>query len=200
MIYLSRFRLVLSFFALVLAVPVFAHADNLVLNGNFQSGFSNWTINAAADDPWAVITSGALRYASDGCTGQQCITGSPSEQSYLFQDLATVAGDTYTLSFEFGTSGNPMELQVLFGGAVVEDLLNIGVSALTTYTIPGLTATSSNTELRFLGRQDPGFNQLTDITVSTSAGPSPIPEPETIGMVGTGILGLLGVAKRKLLS
>jgi len=118
-----------------------------------------------------------------------------AQQAYLYQDLTTVAGDTYTLSFEFAGDGNAMELQAWFGGTLAEDLVNIGDTGLEEYVIPDLVATSTTTELEFLGRQDPGYDELTDVSVTT--GSSVTPEPGTLGLLGTGVLGLLGFARRK---
>jgi hypothetical protein len=113
-----------------------------------------------------------------------------SSQSYLYQDIATVAGNTYSLTFDFGTNGagNPMELRAYFGGTLAADLLNVAPLPTSTYTINGLVATGNSTRLEFLGRQDPGFDYLDNISVIESGAPSAVPEPATLGMVGTGVM------------
>jgi hypothetical protein len=192
----SKVAVVLCLAALISVAPVLAHADQLVTNGSFTSGSTGWTFNPSSSFPWT-FTGGS---ASTGCVGPQCIVGPMSGQAYLYQDLTTVAGDTYTLSFQYSpANGTPTELLVLFGGTTATDLVNIANTSLALYTITGLTATSSDTRLEFLGRQDPSFNELTSVSVSTTGtGPTPtVPEPGTLALVGGGIISLAGAAKRK---
>jgi hypothetical protein len=181
--------------------PICAHADELVTNGNFVTG-AGWTTNPDANHPWNFDTGTSVPstgpdYAQTGCVGPQCITGTPDQQASLFQDLTTVVGDTYTLTFEFGSPGNPMELEVLFGSTVADDLVNIGNTALTSYTVTGLVATSTVTELEFLGRQDPGYDALTDVSVVTSGVSSVTPEPDSLVLLGTGVLGMCSVVRKR---
>ena len=185
--------------SLLFLAPTSAHAD-LVTNGNFAAGSAGWTYNPSSSFPWAFENNGTYSFASTGCVGPQCITGTTAQQAYLFQNLTTVAGDTYTLSFAYTpAAGTPTELLVLFGGTSADDLVNVAFTgSLVTYTVSGLVASSSSTELEFLGRQDPSFDQLTDVSVNLGSGiPAPTPEPGTMGMVGTGLLSLFGVARRR---
>jgi MYXO-CTERM domain-containing protein len=172
-----------------------AHAVNIVLNGGFETGdFTNWSVNLSSVFPWEVDTSGqgfgnvpfdGTYFASTGCVGLHCITGTPPQQASLSQDLSTTVGDAYTLDFWFGTAyGNPMEVQALFGGAVVEDLPNIGVTPYTEYTVSGLVATSTTTQLEFLGRQDLGFNELDDVSVTDNGPTAPEPAAWLLGLGG----------------
>lgn len=192
-----KYFLAVCTLALVSLTPTLAHATNIVANGDFALGSTDWTYNSSTSYPWSFANNGTNTYASTGCVGQPCITGTPSEQAFLYQDLATTLGDSYTLSFDFqGGAGTPQELQALFGGAVVEDILNIPGTTLVTYTVSGLVATSTTTEVEFLGRQDPAYDALTNVSVVDDS-PSAVPEPGTIAMVGTGLLSLFGVARRR---
>lgn len=187
--------------ALAYLSPTLAHA-NLVNNGDFSSGSTDWTYNSSSDHPWSFGSNGSYHYASTGCVGAQCITGSTSQQAYLYQDLSTNVGDSYTLSFAFSpNNGTPNELVSLFGNTTADDLVNTANtgSMLVTYTISGLVATSTTTELEFLGRQDPGYDLLTYVSVTDNGSgvPSPTPEPGTMMMVGTGLFSLAGVARRR---
>jgi MYXO-CTERM domain-containing protein len=202
---MQKFSLTFAAAALLAAAGTQAHAANIVLNGGFETGdFTDWTVgNASGDDPWRVATAGFVGndpfdgtyFASTGCVGSTCITGAPSQQASLSQNLATTVGDTYTLDFWFGSAGNPMELQALFGGTVVEDLLNIGRTPYTEYTISGLVATSPTTQLEFLGRQDPAWDELDDVSVTdtTVAG---APEPASWMLGFGGVLALAGLRRR----
>ena len=183
-----------------LLAPSALHATNLVSNGNF-SGTASWsTTQTNGDDPWTW----GLGYASAGCVGANCITGTVGQISDLNQDLTTNVGDSYTLSFEFyPNDGTPNELKVLFGSTVADALVNTAnTGSYVTYTVSGLIASSTSTELRFLGRQDPGFDRLTDVSVVDGGGPvgPAVPEPNGLYLLGTGLAALGGLARRKVLA
>jgi hypothetical protein len=169
--------------AFTVVAPPFAHA-NLVTNGDFSAGDAGWTTN------WNINAD----TASTQCVGSGCITGGITSGSYLYQDISTTPGTAYTLSFDFEAfGGNPMELQVLFGNTVAADFLNAGSIAPTTFTFSNLVANSGTTRLLFLGRNDPGVNLLNNVDVEGSA----VPEPGTLALVGTAVLGLAGMARRR---
>ena len=213
-------RIALSFVALLPALP--ALAGNIVLNPGFETGdLTDWVVNTNADLPWIVqaspgrsdkIAFDGTFYANTGCVGPQCITndvgsGSPVG-AWLYQDLATPMGTTYTLSFEFSSEGPPMELLVLWNGSEVEDLVDlpnpVPDTQYTLYTVSGLTVTSGTTRLEFIGRQDPGYDALDNVCVSSTTDcgvPSSVPEPATSFLFGGGFsgLGLLAIGRRFLL-
>lgn len=188
-----------------------ARAANIVANPGFESGdFTSWVTNTTIEDPWTVYGGSDAfdgnYYTSTGCVGSACIAQDPSaDGAWLYQNLTTVIGDTYTLSFEFYSDGNPMELQVLWNGNAtpVLDLLNIGITPYTLYSVTGLMATSTTTQIEFLGQQNPGFDGLDDVCVDVSGGVCPTsqgtPEPASLLMAAGGLagLGLLGFRKSK---
>jgi hypothetical protein len=188
-----NFKRSLPALAVVASCAATASAASLVVNGDFQTGtFSGWTVNQTTNNPWRIASSGSNFYASDGCIGSPCITGPMPGQSYLYQDLSTVAGTSYTLNFDYSPGpGTPTELDVLFGSTVATDLLNVPNSTVT-YSFT-LLATGSTTRLEFLGRQDPSFDFLDNISVTSG-----VPEPSTFVLVGSSMLGLAGVIKRRL--
>ncbi len=209
---MSRFKL--TFVALLVAVGgTQARAANIVLNGNFATGdFTDWTANGSSSAPWEVDAAGGhgnnpypgdTFFASTGCVGAQCITGTSSQQASLSQVLSDVVATSYTLTFEFGTGANsmPNELNVMWDGSSVLDLGPSGtlgqIANYTLYQVTGLTGSGSDT-LTFLGRQDPGWDELDDISVSASSS-STTPEPATILLVG-GVLPVFALLRRRLLS
>jgi PEP-CTERM motif len=201
-----RLNLCLSFFALALVASctATASASDLVVNGNFQTGdFTGWQHNTSGvtNHPWIVQENGSNFYASTGCVGIECIEGNSTQEAWLSQVLATVAGETYTLTFDYSQvepnaeGGTPNELVVDFGSDQVADLVNLTNTNIITYSYT-VTATTSATELQFLGRQDPSYDYLDNVSVTQQS--TVTPEPESLALFGTGIFALLGVARRKL--
>ena len=209
---LSLPALVLSIVPVAFSVPA-ALGANIVLNPGFETGdLTDWTVNLNSDLPWNVQPGGdggsngngpfaGTYYASTGCVGAPCITndigaGSPVG-SWLYQDLSTSIGTTYTLSFEFSSAGTPMELQVLWGGTLEADLTGLSGGPYTLYTVGNLTASSTTTRLEFIGRQDPGYDALDSVCVSSSTDcgvASAVPEPFSFALTGFG-LAALGLAR-----
>lgn len=180
----------------MLCASPLAHANSIVLNGGFSQGSTGWTYNPSSDSPWSFSNNGSYSYASPGCTGANCIAPDSNPHSaFLYQDLATTPGASYTLSFAYADAGIPSELKVLFGKNVAADLSNNGPTGLTVYTVSGLVTTSAVTQLEFLARDDASFNQLTSVSVTRT--PTETPEPSSLALVGTGGLALYLVNRRK---
>jgi hypothetical protein len=179
-----------------------AHAGtNIVQNPGFETGsLAPWVSNGAANHPWGIgpvetaVHSGSYN-AQTGCVGPQCTDETNlATAAYLYQDLATTAGDTYSLSFYFGGAGANDELKVLFGSGVVLDLVNSDIvsnngTVETLYTVNNLMATSSTTRLMFLGRQDPGYDGLDDVSVMAAGGGVPEPATWALMLIGVGAAG-----------
>jgi hypothetical protein len=164
---------------------------NLVSNPDFATGQLNpWINNNQVEYGW---TATPEHTATNGCIGNACVDETHlATASYLYQNLATNAGDSYHLSFDFGSGeGTPSELKVVWGGNVVLDLVD-APAAMTRYSVSNLFASSNATQLMFLARQDPGFLALTSVNVDCA---SVAPEPASIGLICGGI-GLVGFMKR----
>lgn len=183
-------RIALTCFAAAFAALSFpaAQAATLVTNGNFSAGLTGWTSSDWFTGPG---------YASTGCVGLHCITG--PAQAFLEQSVATTPGDSYTLMFSYNPGpGTPTELKVLFGSLVATDLINVP-NSFVGYTVTGLIASSNSTLLEFLGRQDPSFNLLTNVSL-TDDGPSGVaatPEPSSLLLLATGLFGGARVIRRR---
>jgi hypothetical protein len=203
-------RILITLF--VLAAAAFGSPINLVQNGGFETGdLTGWTIDAQTNNPWEVdrdAPHGGTFEATNGCEDDICVIGSPVNQlDFLSQNLSTEVGHTYTLSFFYdpgnpGSEGDVSDLLVNWAGATVMNLFLAGsggdertrVSSITPaggynqYSID-LLATSTSTELSFIGRQDANFSFLDDIAVTDKAG-SAVPEPSSYLLVVSGLLWL----------
>jgi hypothetical protein len=142
---------------------------NLVVNGDFSEdggSLDGWTSNQNVDNfYWQPATIGTTDYASNGCFGAVCISGSEEEQNFLYQTIPTIPGLRYKLTFTYDAGqGGTNELQVLAGEKVVEDIVNAAQGS-NTYTVHFI-ARRFDTKLNFVGRQDIAFSFLTDISVT----------------------------------
>ncbi len=184
-------------------------AQNVVTNPGFESGFSGWTENgvkwflptgSGGYDPGGG-THGGTGKAITVCGGVSCMAADPAILgAWLYQDLNTVVGQSYTLSFWLYSNGastadRPVQFRALFGNTVAADFTALPTSDVFTQyfnTVP-LIATSTTTRLELLGRDDPSYLQLDDISVTAS---TTTPEPSSMALVSGGLLAMLAVTRR----
>ncbi|MEO7146156.1 MAG: DUF642 domain-containing protein [Bryobacteraceae bacterium] len=189
-------RLLLGFFGVVLLSTLSVRADNIVINGTFET---------------PVIAADNYQYFTNGIPGWQLawghsveiqsgIAGAPYQgnqfveldsdgSSGIYQTLSTIPGQTYNLSFAF--SPRPYipawenQLGVLWNGNMVADLGPVGGVGVTqtewsVYNY-ALKATGESTRLEFedLGPSDTYGTYIDSVAVSTAA-----PEPGSFFLIG----------------
>lgn len=189
-----------------------AHA-NLITNGSFESPTSNgipslsigstyltgWTvINAeiAQEGPaFPTINSSNGNYSLD-------LTGYHDSAPYggVEQVIATIPFAVYNISFDVGALSGTSAVQVL-----VSNLLNTGFSTSasegvvwTTFTSI-FTALSPTTTIDLIGTQSSWngvYIGLDNVIVELDHQPNQIPEPTSIALLASGLLGL-GTVRRK---
>jgi len=201
--------------ALLTVSPVYA---NLLQNGDFASGpaivfpgfttvqagdpsITNWTVTG-----YSVDYIGNYWQAPDGATRSIDLDGSPpydngsgSAQSGIQQAFATTPGATYQVSFYLAGNpdGSPSSKQVLVT-TVGSNTYTFDASGTSKgsmgWTLESFdfTATSTSTTLSF-DSQTPGYYGPVIGEVSVSQ----IPLPPSALLLGTGLVGLVGLGWRK---
>lgn len=195
-----RLKTLLAVVAVVLCICLSASttfAQNLVNNGSFETGdFTGWTTGGNFE--FTQVVSGPFSAYSGAEDGNFYVTMGPvGADGTLSQTLTTVAGAQYTLSFWFGSVGdNPSDFSVSWDGTNLLSLTNPNTGANWTNFTFQVTGTGSDT-LTFAFRDDPAYLALDNISVTENSGQS-VPEPSSFLLLGTGVLALGGIARRKL--
>ena len=194
-----RTKTLLVIAALALWVCVAAptsFAQNLLTNGSFETGdFTGWTTGGNFEA--TEVVSGAFYEYTGAQDGNfYAAMGPVGSDGTMSQTLTTTPGAQYQISFWFASVGdNPSDFSATWDGTPLLSLTNPNTGAnWTQYTF---TATGTGTDtLAFSFRDDPAFMALDNVSVSQT-GPS-VPEPSSLLLLGTGVLGLGGIVRRKL--
>ena len=187
----------LSLALLLLGFGTVALGQNLVTNGSFGSGdFTGWMLSGNTSFT-GVCNAETCPGGFTPDSNYGAFFGAVDEPTTLQQTVATTTGDQYTLSFYLADpqGGAPDYFAVNFGSASTTMDNFAGSFGWQEYELT-TTANSSETVLSFSLRNNPGFWFLSNIMVEESPGNAP--EPGTIVLFATGLLGIAGVARRKL--
>jgi hypothetical protein len=189
--------LVIAVAALLLSWAPMTFAQNLITNGSFEtSDFTGWTTGGNFED--TEVVSGAFYDYTGAEDGNfYAVLGPVGSDGTLSQTFSDTAGQQYNISFWIASVGdNPSDFSVTWDGTTLVSLSNPNTGANWSELTFSATGTGSDT-LTFSFRDDPAYIGLDNISVTAQSGTS-VPEPSSILLMGSGVLAMAGVIRRKL--
>jgi hypothetical protein len=175
--------------------------------------FDGWTVVGAPGDVSTVsgsYTSFGFHFPAQSGSAWLDLTGFVSNHATGVQQvIATTPGTKYDVSFWVGNIANPggpygstSAVNMLLDGNQFFTALNSGGAGTTAqfwqHFTTSFTATGTSTTLAFLNG-DPATdntNGLDNVSVAAQ-GPSTVPEPGSLVLLGTGLIGMMPVICRR---
>lgn len=203
--------------AALLSAPVLASASNLVVNGDFEINDpigaywdSNATTMFAPITDYGPCCAPFGTFPAENGKNAAFFGAGNLKGGSIWQDLTTVVGVTYEVSFDYGAIAGATEQMLrasaLSGASFSNVLAESDFSATGTRDLAALlstfgysfTADSTTTRLQFT---DVSFSTINVDgvldNVSVNAVTAPVPEPETYALMLAGLGAMAFVARRR---
>jgi hypothetical protein len=207
----------LALVALIALVAAQAGATNLLINGSFQDNdFTGWNLGTTADGTagqgfpivtgWPLGGMNAAKYEVGQVTSNGLFEGATLSQTF------NTSGGMATLSFDWLAMGDGIHTNaegglfelVLDGNLLAShDVGQIGpngqFNGVLTATL-NLSAGQHTFEIEILRNflSNPGNTPYQYVTGADVEGNSAVPEPGTLMLLGSGVVGMAGMLRRKL--
>lgn len=203
---MSLSRSTFASLALVVAAAVPAALPaQIVSNGGFEAGNAGWTFHAndcgvANGDPnagpaYTGATTAVGTYARPRSGAYDLWLGAAGCTPAVSQSLTTVAGQTYTVDFWAKVNGAlnsvPNQLTVAFNSAT---LYSAQMSDTTWQHMVFRVTSTGDDQLLFAANNIYGGTEIDDVSLTTVTATS---EPHSALLLGTGLVGLVPVLRRK---
>jgi hypothetical protein len=186
---------VVALVVLLVGAPTVFASPNLLTNGSFETGdFTGWTEGGNFEDTEVVTGAfGSYSGAEDGLF--YAVLGPVGSDGTLSQTFSDTVGGHYTFSFWFASVGdNPSDFSASWDGNTLLSLSNPNTGVGWTEFSFAATGTGSDT-IQFSFRDDPAYMALDNVSVSQGTGTTP--EPSSLLLLGSGLLTVGGVIRRK---
>lgn len=184
-------------------------SGNLVTNCGFEasndleaSSITGWTLTPAAEGS----DSGVESDITNSGSGAFEFGAEENDYDTLSQSIATINGQSYTLSFYLFDSqgdgaGSDTDFQALWDGSSLLDQYTTTDGFVEySYTVTGGAGgdciDGCSDTLTFEGYNNPSWYYLDDVSLTTGSD-TETPEPSSFLLLGSGLVGLAGMLRRR---